>query len=460
MQDTARSAALALVAEEFGAADVFVLRRLAGGRFAHLGGAGRGEGWAGIVELDADEDTIVQQALARNRPVAVATPEPRNIFGQYFARSATAVPVLPDTVVVFGHPQHALPLRSETGLRAGAERASELIQNVAVAKRLADELEVLEALRSLADAPEGGLVATLQHVVDTAAEALSCELGALYLREPEQVVFANRGWPNEVEAHEILDAMRTLDPKAGECPLCVQDAETDVLSRPFTPEFGIRSYYLLELGPTAQGMLLLMHTDAQPRGFTLLCRELGLRLVEGADAVISAAVQRTQLELEIERLTAAARRDPLTGLSNRLAWDEAIVKTQGLCDRGGTASVVVMDVDDLKLANDEQGHACGDELLRAFASVIRSSTRDRDTVARLGGDELGLLLPTADEQACREVVRRLDAAIREHPRINGIPLAASIGWATCPPNGSLEQTVAEADQSMYRGKSSGRRMSA
>jgi diguanylate cyclase (GGDEF)-like protein len=460
MQDSARSAALTLVAQELGAVDVFVFRRIAGGRFAHLGGVGRGEGWAGIVEVDPADETIIGQALDSGAPVCVVSPDPRWIFGPYYACSALAVPVSPDTVAVFGHGKHALAARGEEEVRAAGERAAELIQDVAVAKRLADELEVLEALRMLAEAPSGGLARTLQHVVDTAADALSCQLGALYLREPELVVFANRGWPIDADRDQILDVMRTLDPRAGECPLCVQEATTASLPRPFAPEAGIRSYYLLELGPSAQGMLLLMHTDVVPRGFTLLCRELGLRIVEAADAVISAAVQRTQLEREIERLTAAARRDPLTGLANRLAWDEATADLQRRADQGEHSSVVVVDLDDLKRANDERGHSCGDELLRALAAVLKSTTRDRDVVARLGGDELGVLLPGADEDVCAEVVQRIEVAIRKHKAVSGVKLSAAVGWATCAPGGSLAETVDAADRLMYGAKLGGRRLSA
>ena len=460
MQDSARSAALTLLAQELGAVDVFVFRRLAGGRFAHLGGAGRGEGWAGIVEVEPADDTIVGQALDSDTHVYVVSPDPRWIFGPYYACSALAVPVSADTVVVFGHGKHALPARDDAVIRTAAASAAELIQDVAVAKRLADELEVLEALRMLSETPNGGLSRTLQHVVDIAAEALSCELGALYLREPELVVFANRGWPLDADRNQILDAMRSLDPHAGECPLCVQEASTAPLPRPFSTEVGVRSYYLLELGPAAQGMLLLMHTDAVPRGFTLLCRELGLRIVEAADAVVSAAVQRTQLELEIERLTAAARRDPLTGLANRLAWDEAAADLQRRADQGEHSSVVVLDLDDLKRANDERGHACGDELLRALASVLKATTRDRDLVARLGGDELGVLLPGADEQVCTEVVQRIEAAIGKHRAVSGMKLSAAVGWATCVSGGSIVGTVDAADRLMYGAKPSGRRLSA
>jgi diguanylate cyclase (GGDEF)-like protein len=452
MQDAARTAALALAAEELGACDAFVFRRIAGGRLVHIGGTGRGEGWAGIVEIGEDEATVVQQAVATARPASISSPDPRNIFGPYYARSAVAVPLPPDTIVVFGHGTHALPQRSEEQLRSGAQRASELIEHVSPAKRLADQLEVLEALRALADCPADGLPETLQHVVETAAEALSCELGVLYLEQPERIALANRGWPVDGDADLVLASMRVLASRSADFPVCAQDAAEGPLPAPFAPEAGIRSYYLLQLGPAAQGVLLLMHTDAAPRGFTSLCRELGARLVDAADGIVAAAVQRTQLRLEIERLNAAARRDPLTGLANRLAWDEAVADAELRCDLGEPASIVLLDLDDLKRANDELGHARGDELLRALATVVRASVRSRDTVARLGGDEIGVLLPGADERVCTDVVTRIVAAIDAHGGVAAMPLSAAIGRATCEPGGSLAATFDAADRGMYAGK--------
>jgi diguanylate cyclase (GGDEF)-like protein len=452
MQDAARTAALALAAEELGACDAFVFRRIAGGRLVHLGGTGRGEGWAGIVEIGEDEATVVQQALETARPASISSPDPRNIFGPYYARSAVAVPLAPDTIVVFGHGTHALPQRSEEQLRAGAQRASDLIGHVSPAKRLADELEVLEALRALASGPADGLAETLQHVVETAADALSCELAVLYLEQPERIALANRGWPVDGDTDLVLASMRVLASRGGECPVCVQDAVDTPLPAPFAPEAGIRSYYLLELGPAAQGVLLLMHTDAAPRGFTSLCIELGLRLVEAADGIVATAMQRSQLQLEIERLNVAARRDPLTGLANRLAWDEAVADAERRCAEGEPASVILIDLDDLKQANDELGHARGDELLRALATVVRSSVRGRDTVARLGGDEIGVLLPGADEAVCTDVVTRILAAIDGHAGVSGLPLSAAVGRATCEPGGTLSAAFDAADRGMYAGK--------
>jgi diguanylate cyclase (GGDEF)-like protein len=221
----------------------------------------------------------------------------------------------------------------------------------------------------------------------------------------------------------------------------------DSLPSPFGPGAGIRSYYLLELSGAADGLLLLMHTDAMARGFTMLCRELGLRLVEVAEDVIGAALHRERLRLEIEALNATARRDPLTGLFNRRAWDEALAAHDG-----NPASIVLLDLDDLKRVNDEKGHASGDDVLRTLAGVVRENVREDDLVARIGGDEIAVLMPDADESSCREVVARLETAIAGHPGVHGFPLSAAVGHGSCDTGTRLVDLLERADERMYEQK--------
>ena len=83
-----------------GAEDLFVLRRVGGDRFAHLGGAGRGAGWAGIVEIAEQE--LLDAIAGGNGVVRRSSPEPEHIFGPYYARFAAIVGVSHDVVVVFG----------------------------------------------------------------------------------------------------------------------------------------------------------------------------------------------------------------------------------------------------------------------------------------------------------------------------------------------------------------------
>jgi diguanylate cyclase (GGDEF)-like protein len=148
-----------------------------------------------------------------------------------------------------------------------------------------------------------------------------------------------------------------------------------------------------------------------------------------------------------------ARRDGLTGVLNRLGWDEALTTAQReILDTDQPASVVVVDVDGLKAANDLRGHEFGDAVIRSLARVLSHTVREQDVVARTGGDEFAILLPSCGQAEAGLAVRRLTDAIRRQ-RVGGMPLAASIGTATCAPSDDLRATLRMADSRMYHAKS-------
>jgi diguanylate cyclase (GGDEF)-like protein len=110
----------------------------------------------------------------------------------------------------------------------------------------------------------------------------------------------------------------------------------------------------------------------------------------------------------------------------------------------------------LKQVNDSIGHAGGDELIVSCARALQQVVRERDVVSRLGGDEFGLLMPgvqTAPILIARRLRRSLDAVVTS----SGVRLRTSIGAATCPPYGRIEDAWAEADAAMYDDKRARRR---
>ena len=137
-------------AASVGANDLFVLRRVTGSRFVHFGGSGRGAGWAGLIEVSADEETALAEALRTRRPVRVGHGGKELVFGPYYARAAAFVPVTNDLVVVFGCEGDELASASDESLQSAATLGGEAVESVSPAKLLADELEELEAVRSLA----------------------------------------------------------------------------------------------------------------------------------------------------------------------------------------------------------------------------------------------------------------------------------------------------------------------
>ena len=142
-----------------------------------------------------------------------------------------------------------------------------------------------------------------------------------------------------------------------------------------------------------------------------------------------------------------ARRDALTGLANRLAWEEATAEA------ATPASVIVLDVDCLKLANDSRGHAFGDEVLRSVAAVVRGSVREHDLVARIGGDEIAILLANAGEERCAEATTRLREAFAASAPLDGFPLSVGLGCATAGAGLTLAEAQRLADARLYADKS-------
>lgn len=456
LPEAAADQAVSDVAAALGAADLFVFRRVSDGRFVHVGGVGRGKGWAGVVELALDEESDVQRAVSDDSPVWLRSPEARRVVGPYYARGAVIVPVDHDIIVVFGSPDPAFgdPQPGDATLRRCAAAAAIAIDQVSPAKRLADELEVLHAVTALTRHCPSSVDDVLRHIAAAAAATLSCELGLVYLPPGDRSAIVERGWTLGEHAESAVQVLRDLWRDVDDLPRCLQDAHTFPLPAPLDPASGVRSYYLVPLGRPAIGLLALLHTDAAPRGFTLLCQQLGLRLTEAAEPLVRTALMREDLEVRIARIDRDARTDALTGLANRLAWEEAIRLQQ---ERpGAPVSAIVVDLNGLKAANDTLGHEVGDRLIRGLAGVVRDSVRDRDLVARVGGDEIAVLLPNTDEQVCARVVERLQAALATAPAVEGLRLTAAVGAASSPPAPSLTAALKAADRSMYDHKAAQR----
>ncbi|MEY2580424.1 MAG: hypothetical protein QOE09_273 [Ilumatobacteraceae bacterium] len=155
-----------------------------------------------------------------------------------------------------------------------------------------------------------------------------------------------------------------------------------------------------------------------------------------------------------------ARLDSLTGLANRLLFDEHVANS---VQRGGDGiiSVLFVDLDDFKVVNDSIGHQAGDDLLIAVADRLRSCVRVDDLVARLSGDEFAVLLESAvDKEEAMAVVRRLQEKMRLPVYVGGreVFISASIGLVV-EPRSMVERPQAllqAADVAMYRAKSKGK----
>lgn len=162
-----------------------------------------------------------------------------------------------------------------------------------------------------------------------------------------------------------------------------------------------------------------------------------------------------------ERLTYLAYHDPLTGLPNRLLFEDRCQHAIAKARRSGRKlAILFLDLDQFKRINDSLGHEIGDKLLRQVAERLRSCVREEDTLARLGGDEFVLLLEEVSQvNAVRMVANKILAALSRTFDVSGFQLysATSIGISVYPDNG---ETVADlmrcADIAMYGSKEGGR----
>jgi diguanylate cyclase (GGDEF)-like protein len=164
--------------------------------------------------------------------------------------------------------------------------------------------------------------------------------------------------------------------------------------------------------------------------------------------------------LDAERLRHAkdaaqreALEDPLTGVGNRRALEDALRQVQ-LEDADGEhpTSLLLLDLDAFKAINDRHGHMVGDTVLRSAAAAIRQAARAEDTVARLGGDEFVVLARGTDAEAGTRLAERVADAVNglelmlpEGP----LQLGASVGVRTTGGDLSLEDLLEAADAAMY-----------
>lgn len=233
-------------------------------------------------------------------------------------------------------------------------------------------------------------------------------------------------------------------------------------------EFGLPGRFMM-------GALALAGLPPLLRTMALLADPslLGPGLVPGPVGVLTLlpalmaglVVQLIFLAMMVSRLMNGLRRmarhDGLTGLLNRMAFEEAVRQAWAVGQRRPSPlSLAFLDIDHFKRINDEHGHAAGDRALQAVAEMLREQARAVDRVARLGGEEFVVLMPDTDAQGALLAAQRLQADLRQRqlplPAGCGV-LTVSIGVCTVTHfDGDPSALLALADQAMYQAKQQGR----
>lgn len=168
-------------------------------------------------------------------------------------------------------------------------------------------------------------------------------------------------------------------------------------------------------------------------------------------AILAGAVSRA---LHVESLERRALFDPLTGLANRWAFDEAMERAFDMVagKAARRVTVAMVDVNGLKAVNDEHGHSEGDRLLKAVAGLLSDTfaSLHGSLVARLGGDEFVILIPGNHIDQVMVAAEDLCSAAFKLPRCSG--LSCGVATTVNPGPGSAHRLLDAADQAQYRSK--------
>ncbi|MGQ0710338.1 MAG: diguanylate cyclase [Rhodoferax sp.] len=173
-----------------------------------------------------------------------------------------------------------------------------------------------------------------------------------------------------------------------------------------------------------------------------------------------AQTELAKLHQELDRVSAQARHDPLTGALNRKGLDEAAEREMSTMRRKSQAlCVALLDIDNFKQLNDRLGHDTGDEALKHLAGVARQCMRPQDTLARYGGEEFVILLPDTEQPHAIEVMTRLQRELTTRFFMAGtekILITFSAGVAQVGADEGSAEAIKRADQAMYLAKRAGK----
>ncbi len=199
---------------------------------------------------------------------------------------------------------------------------------------------------------------------------------------------------------------------------------------------------------SSTGILTLLRKDRK-------IPENEVDLINESLTILADPLTRTHVYEEIFR---QARRDALTGLPNRLVFEEHIdCMIEQARRHEHPLTLAALDLDHFKTVNDTMGHIYGDEVLKRVAAALQVQIRLPDLLVRMGGDELLLVLADTDLHSARALGERLCQAVSDLDiKAGADKLGISIGLAQLEPGMSKKEWLEKADDILYQAKKAGR----
>jgi|TARA_R110000868_G_C10973150_1_gene771286 diguanylate cyclase (GGDEF)-like protein len=191
-------------------------------------------------------------------------------------------------------------------------------------------------------------------------------------------------------------------------------------------------------------------------------REIDVQVPPELAAVANAFnVMTKQIIRQENELSAAARTDGLTGLSNRREFDRILAQQiEAAISENQVFALLLIDIDHFKRFNDSNGHLAGDDALRQIAASMKSAAREDDSTFRYGGEEFAMILPGLRAEAAFPAAERVRQTIADNGVFlsNGqqLSITVSIGVAIYGPLNTPPKIVGMADRALYAAKAAGR----
>jgi diguanylate cyclase (GGDEF)-like protein len=365
-------------------------------------------------------------------------------------------------VAEFANPRN----RRASGDRAAAPAAGP--GNVWPDERLRRQNEYLSALHdtALGLINRLDLMELLEAIVTRAGQLVGTPDGHIYLVDPER---------DEIEAkvaigtasHFLGYRLRRGEGLAGRVwetgePIVVDDYQRWPGRSPGFSSEAVHGVVGMPLTSGAQvvGVMVLAHGEP---GRTFGRDELGLlgRFAQLAALAIDNARLYTSARQLADRLAYQAHHDALTGLPNRVLYEDRLQQALARARRDGRlVALLLIDLDRFKRVNDLLGHHVGDQLLVEAARRFRACARQNDTVARWGGDEFTMVVTDlASPDGAGHVAQKLLDALRAPITVSGheLVITASIGISLYPlDSNDPDELLRNADRAMYRAEQQGK----
>jgi diguanylate cyclase (GGDEF)-like protein len=241
----------------------------------------------------------------------------------------------------------------------------------------------------------------------------------------------------------------------------IMDANAEAPALAIAKKNGIQAFTDLSVAIKASAPCLTFNLTGDDTVTAYAESELGKENVIGGFQARFLWNLLTRLKKTNDQVTYLAHHDALTGLPNRILFNDRLNQALTRAHRDKEAlAVLYLDLDGFKKINDSLGHDMGDVLLREASARLQSCVRDSDTVARMGGDEFTIILSNVRSENSKDrVAQKIIEEIARPFVLNGknCLVSVSIGIALYPENGDTpEQLVKIADAAMYLAKHGGK----